>query len=193
MHALLMIEEMQPAMHASKRSNPVGGDGQLRGRLRAGGPTLQRQNVTMICRLLTSRCSNSWVSKSWRCRNSDFSRRQASSRVRAACTSAVSASCCACPRVSRPTERSRGNWSTDLRADMMSLILLPPCSHDVEKSSLVEDAEPACRPSRLLDAILDGHRDRDRSKLLTMTRIKEMVTITLTASSKKEVSKYRIR
>ena len=32
-------------MHATKRSNPIGRDSQLRGSFRAGGPALQRQQA----------------------------------------------------------------------------------------------------------------------------------------------------
>jgi hypothetical protein len=45
LHAILMIEEMQRAMHTPKRSDPTGRDVQLRSGVRTGGPTLQRQQT----------------------------------------------------------------------------------------------------------------------------------------------------
>src|ERR1700689_5245766 len=86
---------------------------------------------------------------SWRFKRSDFSRSHASSSARAACNSAVSASCCRCSAESRQTVAPQGNSNTDSLADMETLILLPPCSHEVEKGLLGRDTESACTSIRL--------------------------------------------
>src|ERR1700733_9200382 len=85
----------------------------------------------------------------WRFKRSDFSRSHTSSRARAACNSAVSASCSLCSCVSRQAVAPHGNWNTGSLADMESLILLPPCSHEVEKGLLGRDTELACTSIRL--------------------------------------------
>lgn len=102
LYVSLMVEEMQPLMHASKGSYALGAIVNC-----SVAPTVvaallcNDSRPTINCKLLASRCSSSCARISWRCNSVRFSRSDFFSRTRAAVSSALVATYFFQTRVSR--------------------------------------------------------------------------------------------
>jgi hypothetical protein len=180
-------------MHACKRSNPTGRSGQLRSGFRACGPTLQRQNTHDDLQTIRKAMLELLGQRVVTLQEVGFLTKPYLLPRASRLQFRVIASYCVCRRASRSTARLPGNRNTVPWTYMESLIVPPPCAHEVEDRLLGQIRNWLVDQAVSCDAMLYRHRSPNCSKLLTCGELRKRYEMSYGLASDGQLQRGKAR